>query len=329
MSRILFEFFDDSGGSIITTAGTAVGTSTTAANFTATASFSGIVAGTSTATANLSATGRFSGTANGTSTANAILTAIVHTSGSTNGVATAAAVFTAAGRVAGTAAGTATTAGTFTATATVAGSAAGTSTAAAAGSLISNISGSADGVSTAAATLNGVARFAGGAAGTSIVDAILAATGSVSGSAVGTSTAVAHILAILSTIDTSGSAAGHADVRSVITALYPPGYVWQGSSTVRAATPGPLREYYLRTRNGVLEGPYTYYEAETKARTSTREAARTGVGDISRELVTIVGQRQGDPKLSPSIDRVVCVYLAGRKTVGGDLAQYNHDRGNT
>lgn len=77
-----------------------------------------------------------------------------------------------------------------------------------------------------------------------------------------------------------------------------------------------------------LEGPYTYYEAEGKARVSTREAARTGVGDISVELVTIVGARVGDPPVPPTI-RVICVYLAGRKTSGGSLAQYNSARGNT
>lgn len=94
-------------------------------------------------------------------------------------------------------------------------------------------------------------------------------------------------------------------------------------------TPGPLREFYLRNnKDSELEGPYTYYEAEIKGRTATREAARTRKGDISMELVTIVGERQGDPTITPKI-RVVCVYLAGRKTVGGALADYNSRMGNT
>lgn len=103
----------------------------------------------------------------------------------------------------------------------------------------------------------------------------------------------------------------------------------QGSPVEPVRTPGPLREFYLRTnKDGQLEGPYSYYEAEGKGRTATRDAARTGVGDLSLELVTIVGARQGDPPITPKI-RVICVYLAGRKVTGGALAQYNSERGNT
>jgi len=94
-------------------------------------------------------------------------------------------------------------------------------------------------------------------------------------------------------------------------------------------TQGPLREFYLRSNKyAQLEGPYSYYEAEGKGRTATREAARTGVGDISLELVTIVGAREGDPIRPPEI-RVVAIYLAGRKITGGSLAQYNSSKGNT
>lgn len=92
---------------------------------------------------------------------------------------------------------------------------------------------------------------------------------------------------------------------------------------------GPLREFWLQFyKNGPLEGPYTYYEAENKARVSTREAARTGVGDISVALITFVGNRPGDPVFDPPVEKVVCLYLAGRKTTGGELAQYNVNRGN-
>ncbi len=102
-----------------------------------------------------------------------------------------------------------------------------------------------------------------------------------------------------------------------------------GIPVVAPATPGPLREYYLRAnKDGQLEGPYTFYEAEVKGRVATREAARTRVGDISLELVTVVGTRQGDPLITPKVC-VVCVYLAGRKITGGSLAQYNSSRGNT
>lgn len=93
--------------------------------------------------------------------------------------------------------------------------------------------------------------------------------------------------------------------------------------------PGPLLEWYLRSdRNGQLEGPYSYYEAEYKGRVSTREAARTGKGDIIVELVQIVGTRVGDPPRPPEI-RVIAIYLAGRKVTGGSLAQYNSDQGYT
>lgn len=103
-----------------------------------------------------------------------------------------------------------------------------------------------------------------------------------------------------------------------------------GTSTPRVRTPGPLREYYLRNNKfSQLEGPYTYYEAETKARMATSIAARTGVGDPVMELVTIVGERQGDPPQPTNEIRVIAVYTKGRKTIGGSIAQYNSDRGNT
>jgi hypothetical protein len=89
----------------------------------------------------------------------------------------------------------------------------------------------------------------------------------------------------------------------------------------------PIREFYIRTdAHGVLDGPYTYAEADSKARTVTKEAAKTGVGSIHMEMVQIVGSRLGDPPVTPS-DRVICAYLAGRKTIGGRLAQYNSDHG--
>lgn len=98
---------------------------------------------------------------------------------------------------------------------------------------------------------------------------------------------------------------------------------------VPARVVGPLREWYLRgNKDAELEGPYTYFEAEGKARTSTREAARTRRGDISVELVQLVGTRQGDP-IRPIELRVICIYLAGRKVTGGALAQYNSAQGYT
>jgi len=94
-------------------------------------------------------------------------------------------------------------------------------------------------------------------------------------------------------------------------------------------TKWPLREWFLRgDKNAPLEGPYSYYEAEYKGRVSTREAARTGKGDICVELVQVVGERQGDPPVPPRV-RVVAIYLAGRKVTGGALAQYNSDKGYT
>jgi len=97
------------------------------------------------------------------------------------------------------------------------------------------------------------------------------------------------------------------------------------------STPGPLREWYLRVRkDGELEGPYTYYEADYVGRHSTRLAARTGEGSLTRELVVNLGSRQGDPPQPSSPEyKVVAVYVSGRKTMGGRLAQYNSDRGNT
>lgn len=94
------------------------------------------------------------------------------------------------------------------------------------------------------------------------------------------------------------------------------------------STVGPLRECWLRAnKDAEMEGPYTYYEAENKARTATRNAARTGKGPLSLELVQVVGERQGDPPITPTV-RVLCIYLAGRKTTGGAMAQYNSAQGN-
>lgn len=89
------------------------------------------------------------------------------------------------------------------------------------------------------------------------------------------------------------------------------------------------REFWLRSnKSAVPFGPYNYYEADYVARTATREAARTRRGDISLELITYVGSRPGDPPVTVH-PVVVYIYLAGRKTQGGSLAQYNSDRGNT
>lgn len=102
-----------------------------------------------------------------------------------------------------------------------------------------------------------------------------------------------------------------------------------GVGAKTAYAPGPLQECWLRPgKSGQLEGPYTFWIAENRARVATREAARTGNGHISLELVQYVGSRQGDPHITPVL-MVVCVYLAGRKTQGGSLARYNSSQGNT
>ena len=60
--------------------------------------------------------------------------------------------------------------------------------------------------------------------------------------------------------------------------------VTPGIPYVQAPTEGPLREFYLRvTKEGQLEGPYTYYEANYVARLATREASRTGQGSVTSE----------------------------------------------
>lgn len=100
----------------------------------------------------------------------------------------------------------------------------------------------------------------------------------------------------------------------------------KGTPYVTPKTRGPLAEYYLRNnKDAPLEGPYTFYQAEYRARTATRLKIETAM-----EMVVLLGTRQGDPPQTENPDiRVVAVYVLGRKTLGGNLAQYNSERGNT
>ena len=98
---------------------------------------------------------------------------------------------------------------------------------------------------------------------------------------------------------------------------------------VTNVTPGPLKEYYLRTdKVSPLQGPYTFYQAEYIARTATR-LAKDSVSAVM-EMVALVGDRQGDPvqPTNPTI-HVIAIYVKGRKTLGGSIAQYNSDQRNT
>lgn len=142
------------------------------------------------------------------------------------------------------------------------------------------------------------------------------------GTAEGSSTAAA---AFNGDIYIAGISDGTCDVDAILQRT-----TLAGVSVARVQTPGPLREFYLRdNRFSQLQGPYTYYEAETKARMATSIAARTGVGDPVMEMVTILGSRQGDPPQPSNQIKVVAVYTKGRKTIGGAIAQYNSNRGNT
>lgn len=98
---------------------------------------------------------------------------------------------------------------------------------------------------------------------------------------------------------------------------------------VETVASGALREYYLRSNKvAPLEGPYTFYEAEYKARWGTRLAKDSESAVV--ELVVLLGTRLGDPPqpTDPTL-KVVAIYVKGRKTLGGSIAQYNSDQRNT
>lgn len=98
---------------------------------------------------------------------------------------------------------------------------------------------------------------------------------------------------------------------------------------VEVVPPGARRDYYLRSdKISPLEGPYTFYEAEYKARWGTRLAKDSASAVV--ELVTLLGDRLGDPPqpTDPTL-KVVAIYVKGRKTLGGSIAQYNSDQRNT
>lgn len=81
-------------------------------------------------------------------------------------------------------------------------------------------------------------------------------------------------------------------------------------------------QFYLR-EDGELIGPYDYRTANMQARTISKMKDRSGVV----ELLTQTGARPGDPaRLSPRFD-VVFIYIRGKCSFGGRVAQYQSRRG--
>lgn len=317
---------------------------------TATVTIEGVVTATSTAAANLTGIAEFTGISAGSSTAVASFAANSNAVGESLGIASAAATFEALGEFVSTCTVVSSPLGavnSFTINSGPINSGSspeivcgGTSAAHAMVAIEAHTSGTA----TATANILASATFTGTISAYAEASSLLEATAELLASVEGTSAASAAIQLVELT---TGEASGTSTAASTFTHVTQAVGICAGVCTVTGEiyavpvnrsvgipvpTPrvrGPLREYWLRSNKfSALEGPYTYYEAEHKARTATREAARTGRGDISLELVTIVGTRVGDPNV-PHHLRVVALYLAGRKTTGGSLAQYNSDRGNT
>ena len=92
-----------------------------------------------------------------------------------------------------------------------------------------------------------------------------------------------------------------------------------GSST------GIIRQewYYRENPQDPLVGPMSFDHADKGARYLSQLEDRSGLA----ELITLLGDRPGDPVTNPPRVFVVYMYIRGKKTLGGRTAQYHSDRG--
>jgi hypothetical protein len=85
----------------------------------------------------------------------------------------------------------------------------------------------------------------------------------------------------------------------------------------------PNRDWWIREdKNDPLAGPFTFVEADRKARTLSKDQTKSGLAQV----VTFLGSRGGDPVKNQTELRVVHLYIRGRRALAGRVAQLHSDR---
>lgn len=86
----------------------------------------------------------------------------------------------------------------------------------------------------------------------------------------------------------------------------------------------PRREWWVReNKNDPLFGPLSFRDADKHARFLSQVEEKSGLA----EVVTFLGTRGGDPSsCDPSTLFVAFLYIEGKRTLGGRMAQFHSDR---
>ena len=92
----------------------------------------------------------------------------------------------------------------------------------------------------------------------------------------------------------------------------------------------PRREWWVRKdENDTWVGPYTYQEANSRARRMTMPRDINRASELDRikyaQVGTIMGTRGGDPNVSPHM-RVAFMYENGKQYLAGRMAEFNKDK---
>lgn len=88
----------------------------------------------------------------------------------------------------------------------------------------------------------------------------------------------------------------------------------------------PERDWWYRKDNtDPWFGPLSYRDANSQARRMTMDADALH-GEVKySQLGTVLGTRGGDPQVSPDMF-VVYLYVNGKMTLGGRMAEFNQDK---
>ena len=82
-------------------------------------------------------------------------------------------------------------------------------------------------------------------------------------------------------------------------------------------------EWFVRfDQDDPLEGPYSFTKADAVARWRSREK-----NESKADLVTFLGARAGDPVTDPERLFVTFLYIHGKRTLGGRMAEFNSSLG--
>lgn len=83
------------------------------------------------------------------------------------------------------------------------------------------------------------------------------------------------------------------------------------------------RDWWIReNQNDPLHGPLTYQQAVAGAKYLSRREDKSGLAQVC----TYLGSRGGDPIKDPTQLFVVFMYIKGKRTLAGRMAEYHSDR---